>query len=100
MNPSSGKLIQIIGLLLLLAFPGACTEPCLELSSRLCKCEETDAEKQMCIQMKNQAASTRETNGDEQEVCEDFLDLSECTEETICTNQDSCGLSILNVNAG
>ena len=100
MHALSGKLIQIIGILTVIGLFGACTEPCLELSTRLCKCEDTDPEKQVCIQLKNQAASIRETNADEQEKCEELLDLNECQEEAICSQESSCGLNELNANAG
>jgi|ETNmetMinimDraft_18_1059904.scaffolds.fasta_scaffold63714_1 hypothetical protein len=95
-----GNFIQICAIGLVLALCQSCTEPCLELSTRLCKCEDTDSAKQICVQTKNQAASNRETNDNEQEACIELLDQKDCAEESICSNRDACGLSQPNGNAG
>ena len=80
--------------MLLLAFTG-CTEPCIELTTRLCKCEASEAEQQACTQAKKNEANQRNTTNAEQEICEGYLDKAECQEETICENDNvrACGLS-------
>ena len=80
------------GLLLSLT---SCTEPCLELTTRLCKCEPTESAQQACTQAKKYDADERETSIDEQEKCEAYLDDSKCQEDTICEDDNamSCGLS-------
>ena len=75
-----------------------CTEPCIELTTRLCKCEQSEAAQQACTQTKKNEAGDRETNADEQEQCEFYLDEPDCQEDTICDDDNamSCGLSTPN----
>ena len=84
-----------IGFFLIIA---NCTEPCLELSTRLCKCEPTQGRQQNCVQTKKSEAASRKTNVQEQEVCEGLLDKDECQENTICEGRNDleCGLSAPN----
>ena len=75
-----------------------CTEPCIELTTRLCKCEKSEGAQQACTQAKKNEAGERETNAEEQEQCEFYLDEDDCQEDTICDDENamSCGLSTRN----
>jgi len=70
----------------------------MELTTRLCKCEQSEGLQQACTQTKKNEAGDRETNADEQEKCEAYLDKPHCQEDTICedNNAMSCGLSTPN----
>ena len=70
-----------------------CTEPCLELSNRVCSCEDSQGLQQLCSQTQKQAATNRPADNHEQETCEKHLDKDECKEQTICNNLDACGLT-------
>lgn len=73
-----------------------CTEPCRELSTRVCSCEDSQGLQQLCSQTRKQAATNRPANPHEQEACESYLDLDPCQEDTICNNLDACGLTTPN----
>ncbi len=69
-----------------------CTEPCLELSNRVCTCEDSQGLQQLCSQTQKQAATNRPADPHEQQACEKYLDKPLCQEQTICSNLDACGL--------
>ena len=73
-----------------------CTEPCLELSNRVCTCEGSQGLQQLCSQTQKQAATNRPVDPHEQEACELHLDQAPCQEQTICSNLDACGLTTPN----
>ena len=75
----------------------ACSEPCYELSKRVCLCEKTEYEQRICVQGLSLAAPDQPVTEIQSNYCQTLLD-TECTARLACEkialgDFAACGLS-------
>ncbi len=56
----------------------SCTNPCRALAERVCECKFNARAQNACLQEVENTASVREPTGEENERCEELLDLCSC----------------------
>lgn len=86
------RLPWLVTALFTLAVVTACSDPCVDLSEKVCRCERTEVEQRACIQRVNDEAGLRDTTTAQQDRCSELLDG--CTCEALADGDLArCGLA-------
>ena len=70
-----------------------CGNPCIDLSKKICRCEESESLERACIQRVNAEVGQRKASEEEILVCADLLDGCTC-DKLAQKDWAACGMAL------